>query len=90
MFGSKSPAVRRAVLAGATAASVTAAGVVVALAAPAMAAVTTLFASPSGTGTTCSAAAAVLAAGRAGRGAVASTARCPTTSSCSWPTGCTG
>ena len=58
MFRSNSPAVRRAVLAGVTAVSVTAAaGVVVALAAPAMAAVTTLFASVSGTGTTCSAAA---------------------------------
>jgi hypothetical protein len=57
MFSSLSPAVRRMVLAGATATSLAAAGVAVALAAPAMAAVTTLFASPTGTGSTCSSAA---------------------------------
>ena len=55
MSRSTSPALRRVVLAGATAASVIAAGVVVALASPASAAVTTLYAAPSGTGTACSA-----------------------------------
>jgi hypothetical protein len=57
MFRSMSPARRRVMLASATAVSLAAMGVAVALATPAIAATTTLYASPSGTGTACSSAA---------------------------------
>ncbi|MFC7483940.1 hypothetical protein ACFQX7_33340 [Luedemannella flava] len=47
---------RRVVMAGATAAAVIAAGVVVALASPASAVMATIYAAPNGTGTTCTSA----------------------------------
>jgi hypothetical protein len=56
MLVSTSSAVRRAVLAGGAALALAGAAVAVALAQPALAAVTTLFASPSGSGSSCTAA----------------------------------
>ncbi|MEV0425567.1 RICIN domain-containing protein [Micromonospora sp. NPDC050495] len=56
MFRSIRPALRRAVLTGATAASVLAVGAVVAPAPPAFAAMATIYAAPSGSGTACTAA----------------------------------
>ena len=83
------PPLRR-MLAGAAATALTALVVVTASASPASAATTTLYASPVRHRHRVLRRPAVLADRRADRGAGAATARCPVTSSCSWPTGCTG